>query len=196
MTQARTRFSTFDEYFEWSNEHPDNICYELIDGELIELPPESGFNDLIANYLFLKLVQAGVPFQLVRPGKCEVQVRILQPKDAQNRYPDLVVLRDEHLALTQTRLTIKLDMPPPRLAVEVVSPSSGDRDYVRKRAQYANIGVLEYWIIDPGSRIVTVLELSGTTYATVGVFSSDDRIISPIFPELQLTPEEIFVAAA
>jgi Uma2 family endonuclease len=197
VTQAKTRFTTFDEYFEWSNDYPDNVRHELIDGELTELPPESEPNTAIATFIFVKLMQAGVPLRLLKPYTCEVQVRVLQPKDAQNRYPDLVVLREEHLSLTQKRLTIKLDMPPPGLAVEVVSPGAraSDRDYVRKRAQYANIGIPEYWIVDPEPQTVTVLALDGAVYATVGVFSGSNAIASPTFPHLQLTPAEIFAAA-
>jgi hypothetical protein len=61
-----------------------------------------------------------MPFPLVRPGKCDVQVPVLQTGDAANRIPDLVVLREEHLALTQKRLTVTLDMPPPVMVMEVV----------------------------------------------------------------------------
>jgi hypothetical protein len=37
--------------------------------------------------------------ELIHPGKCEVQVPILYPNDAANRYPHLVVLREEQLEL-------------------------------------------------------------------------------------------------
>ncbi|NDJ19468.1 Uma2 family endonuclease [Myxacorys almedinensis] len=198
MLQAKPRFATFEEYFEWSNDHADHVRYELIDGELIELPPEAEPNTAIAHFLFLNLVQAGVPFRMIKLYQCEIQVRALQPKDAQNRYPDLVVLREEHLALTQKRLTIKLDMPPPQLVVEVVSPgtAASERDYGRKRAQYANIGISEYWIIDPKAQVVTVLALGQGVYVEVGMFRGDDAITSPTFPELRLTPEEVFASAA
>lgn len=197
MTQAKLRFSSFEEYFEWSNDYLDGVRHELIDGELIELAPESGINDRIANYLFLKLVQAGVPFQLISPGKCEIQVRVLKPKDSQMRYPDLVVLREEHRTLTQKRLTVKLDMPPPQFAVEVVSTGSSAerRDYQNKRDQYADRGIPEYWIIDRNQQTVMVLELEQGNYNVVDVFSGTDRILSPTFPDLQLTPEELFAAA-
>lgn len=67
MTQA-ARQLTFEEYIslEDSDGLPERRC-EFVDGELVELPPESGSNDAIANYLFLMLVNAGVPFNLVRP---------------------------------------------------------------------------------------------------------------------------------
>ncbi len=44
--------------------------------------------------------------------------------------------------------------PPPDLAVEVLSPSSGDLDRRLKWQDYARHGVSEYWIVDPESRMV------------------------------------------
>lgn len=144
MTQAKPRFSSFEEYLDY-DDGTDN-CYELIDGELVELPPESEPNDTIANFLFLKFVELGIPFRLIRPGKCEVQVPVLQRKDSANRYPDLVIFVEIHLSLLQKRLTIKIEMPPPRLVVEVLSPGKANRsrDLDRKRAQYAQRGIPEY----------------------------------------------------
>jgi Uma2 family endonuclease len=198
MTQTQIRFSSFDDYLAYSAEMADPIRYELIDGELIALPPEAGFNVTIAHFLFLQLVQAGVPFRLIKLYQCEIQVRVLRPKDAQNRFPDLVVLRAEHLALTQNRLTLRLDMPPPQLVVEVVSPGTvaAERDYGRKRDQYANISIPEYWIINPKTQTVTVLTLAAEDYVEVGQFTGGDRLISPTFPDLALTPAAIFAAAA
>lgn len=49
---------------------------------------------------------------------------------------------------------------PPDLAVEIVSPESVDRDYEKKRRQYQEAGVTEYWIVDPMEQKVTLLRLS------------------------------------
>ena len=192
MTQARVTFTSFEEYLSFSDATPMEGRYELIDGELVELPPESELNNWIANYLQFLLVQANVaPLRLIRIHALELQVPILQSKDAANRYPDLVVLRSEHLKLTQRRLTITLDMPPPRLIAEVVSPgkTNRDRDYIYKRAQYAAIGVPEYWLIDPVAQTVMVLSLEGGTYREIGVFGK--QIASIEFPGLELTVEQI-----
>ncbi len=191
MTQAKPRFATFEEYLSYSSELEGR--FQLIDGELIELPPESRFNSTIAIYILLALIKAGISIELIHPGKCEVQVPILNMGDAANRFPDLVTLREEHLDLTQRRLTITLDMPPPCLVVEVVSPgkTNRDRDYINKRAQYAAIGVDEYWIVDPVDQTVLVLELSGEEYKEVQ-FQGGDRILSIAFPNLMLMAEQIF----
>ena len=117
--------------------------YELINGQLVEMPPESIANLIKANRLLLALVQSGVSIDLIFTGRCEVQVPVLQAGDAANRYPDLIVVDEVHVPLMAKRATLTLEMPPPRLVVEVVSPgaSARERDYGRKRLQYAAIGL-------------------------------------------------------
>ncbi|MBC7515169.1 MAG: Uma2 family endonuclease, partial [Alkalinema sp. FL-bin-369] len=148
---------------------------------------ESSGNDAISIFIQLALIAIGVPFKLVRPHSCEVEV-IGKPK---TRFPDLTVLQDIHLTLTEKRLTITRKMPPPRLVVEVVSPGteSNDnykRDYQHKRDQYAAIGVPEYWIVDPEREWVMVGTLVSVAYQFV-IFRGNDAIVSPTFPELKLT---------
>ncbi|MBD2579689.1 Uma2 family endonuclease [Oscillatoria sp. FACHB-1406] len=196
MIQTRPKKLTFEEYLEYEDE-TDNR-YELIDGELIALPPESGLNDFIARFLlFLFASQNLVPLKLLAIHTCEIQVPILQPGDAANRYPDLVVLHEEHWQLTQKRLTITLEMPPPQLVVEIVSPGriGKERDYLRKRAQYAAVSIPEYWIIDPQKQTVSVLLLEGNSGQYCDrVFRGQDSLVSPTFPTLQLTVEQLFAS--
>jgi Uma2 family endonuclease len=194
MTVARPRL-TFEEYLMY-DDGTDNR-YELIQGELVELPPESELNDFMTTHLFLLLISAKVVSpRLIKTHTCEIQVPVISPNDSANRYPDLVILRPEHLELTQKRLTITLDMPAPLLIAEVVSPgqSNRDRDYKNKRAQYARRAIPEYWIIDPESCVVTILKLESGQYVEIGAYRGSDRINSDTFANLQLTAEEIFVA--
>ena len=55
----------------------------------------------------------------------------------------------------------------PAIAFEVVSEGSEarTRDYVTNREEYLAYGLLEYWILDPESRRVTVLMRDGDTWA-------------------------------
>ena len=194
MTQAKVRFPNFEAYLSYSNAMDMEGRYELMNGELVELPPESRLNSTIAVRILLLLVAAGIPVALIHPGKCEIQVPTLRPKYPANRFPDLVVLRPEHLQLTQKRLTITLEMPPPRLIVEVVSPGkpNQDRDYIDKRAQYAAIGVPEYWLLDQAAQTMLVLTLEGQDYREVGLFKGDEAITSVEFTALRLAVGQVF----
>ena len=191
MIQAHKQKLTFEEYLTYEDD-TDNR-YELIDGELVTLPPESEPNTAIVSYLFLMLVNSGIAWRCIKLHICEIQVPILREGDAANRYPDLVVLRPEHILLTASRLTVTIDMPPPQLVVEVVSPGrvGRERDYDRKRAQYAARGIPEYWIVDPQEQMVAVLRLESGQYVEVGVFQGEQALISPAFPQLSLTAQQV-----
>lgn len=108
-------------------------------GVLIEMPTEPEFNAWLSLALQLYFIRAGlVKPRLTHRYNCELEVPVLKPKQARNRFPDFVILQPEHIELTQKRLTIRLDMPPPVLVMEVVSPGQPNRsrDYEDKRAQY------------------------------------------------------------
>ena len=195
MAYTQAKFATFEDYLAHSDEMALVGRFQLIDGELVELPPESEPNDFVADNLQFYLAMANLlPRRLVKTHTCEVQVPVLHPKDPANHFPDLVILREEHLALTQRRLTITLDMPPPRLIAEVVSPgkTNRDRDTIPKRSQYAALGVPEYWLIDPDGKTVTVLTLSGEDCQTIGTFSGSESIQSQELPGLSLPVEQLF----
>ena len=181
MTFTKTRFSSFEAYLTADVSDLPEGRYEYWDGELVEVIAESSFNDALANYLYLLMVQAGIYHKLIRPHSCEVEV-IGKPK---TRFPDLTVLDDVHLVLMDKNTRVTRDMPPPRLVVEVVSPGAESkpnytRDYRDKRNQYAAIAIPEYWIIDPDRAWFMVGTLIGNRYQ-FATFRDDDAIVSPHF---------------
>jgi Uma2 family endonuclease len=109
------RFQSFDEYLLYNDD--SEKFYELFNGELIEMPPESGLNIQIATFLLLKFAEI-LDYRRVRGQGLELEVRG-EPK---NRYPDLTIIREEHIQQLSKRNTIRLSMAPPLLVIEVVSP--------------------------------------------------------------------------
>ena len=192
MVKTPTKL-TFEEYLEY-DDGTDNH-YELLNGELVKLPPESGINQRIALTIMYELAKL-INYLLIYPGGCELQVT----GNPQNRYPDLVVLREEHLKQTQKRLTITLEMLPPQLVAEVVSPYKNQdddnyqRDYVDKVQQYQQRGIPEYWIIDPQAKLITVLTLKNDSYECQK-FQGNKQIVSQTFPDLKLTAAQIIKAS-
>lgn len=190
MLQVKTRqhrFDSFEEYLLY-NDDSENF-YELFNGELIKMPPESGFNIEIATFLLLKFAKI-LGYRRVRGQGLELEVRG-EPK---NRYPDLTIIREEHIQQLSKRNTIRLSMAPPLLAIEVVSPGElqRNRDYIAKRIQYEDCGIPEYWIVDPQTQTILVLELQGNSYTEFGSFSGDDIVLSPGFSELNLKVSQVF----
>ncbi|MDK2413409.1 Uma2 family endonuclease, partial [Aphanizomenon sp. PH219] len=53
-------------------------------------------------------------------------------------------------------------------------------------------GIPEYWIIDPQTQSILVLELINEIYHEIGIFSGDDLVLSPQFNSLNLKVSPIF----
>ncbi|MDB9312529.1 Uma2 family endonuclease [Spirulina sp. CS-785/01] len=157
--------------------------YELEDGRLLYMPSESDINQRIASFLFAYLVQLGIPFYCLRIG-AEIAVSGTR---ATVRLPDLMVLSEELAQEMKgaSRSFVTLEMLPPRLVVEVVSPGQENeqRDYRYKRSQYQARGIAEYWIIDPIRGQITVLNLVSGLYEEA-VFTGDAVIASELLSEL------------
>lgn len=163
--------------------------YELVNGELVVMPPESDLNQRIAMFLLVYFSQQGIPSYRLRIG-AEI---VVSGSRATTRLPDLIILSEELATALEgaSRSTITIDMPPPLLVVEVVSPGkeNADRDYRYKRSEYAARGIAEYWIVDQVQGRVTVLEWVEGLYEEK-VFQGE-AIVSGLLGVLQLTTEQV-----
>ncbi len=191
MVQANPQIQTFEDFLNHT-EAVDGF-FELTNGVLVEMPPESYENIRRALKLY-DVLRLMVDVQQICPQGLALAV----PGQPKNRYPDLTVLRPEHPeqmnALGQAAIT--LDMAPPLLVVEVVSPGAENhrRDYVEKRNQYEWRGIPEYWILDPVLAQVTVLSLTENGYEPA-IFTGDNVIQSPTFPDFPLTAADMLNVA-
>ncbi len=162
--------------------------YELENGKLIDMPSESDINQRIVSFLFAFSLGLGVPSYRIRVG---VEI-VVSGTRASLRIPDLVVLSEE-LATEMdgaSRSIVLMDMPPPLLVVEVVSPNQEKRDYRYKRTEYAARGIAEYWIVDPIAQKVTVLEWVEGLYEE-RVFTGENKIESSVLGSLDLTVDRV-----
>jgi len=142
----------------------DDYRYELLDGVLLVSPAPGGSHQIAVTGVF-RLLDAGAPPEMF----VGVAPYDFTHRDTTSLEPDVFVVRRAELA--ERRMTT-----PPLLAVEVVSPSSRRIDRGSKRLAYEEFGVPAYWIADPGTRSITVLELDGATYAERAVITGDETV--------------------
>ena len=110
-------------------------------------------------------------------------------REGKFREPDLLLLLDRSDARYGDRYWLGAD-----LVAEVVSADDPDRDLVVKRADYAEAGIPEYWIVDPRNETVTVLVLEGNGYVERGVFASGDTTTSPLLAGFAVDVTALFDA--
>lgn len=184
-----TQPMTLEDYLNFTD-GTDNR-YELVEGTLIAMPPESDLNNRIASFLYACFLKLGIPSaQLSMKAQVAVSGRL-----ATARQPDLMVLSEEAAAALRgaKQRLINYDMPPPALVVEVVSPNQENRDYRHKRTEYASCHIPEYWIVDPQAEKVTILEWVDGIYEE-RIYQGEQTIVSPRFPQANLTAAQVLVA--
>ena len=201
MTVATDRRMTLKEYLVY--EDGTDIRYELEDGVLVEMGAETPLNPRIAAMLMFLFGDLGIDRKFLAIGH-QIEVR---SRYATVRQPDLIVHTVESdEALSGHEKVLRLGAPSPLLVVEVASQTTTDatsrkRDYEQKPKEYADRGISEMWIVDPDRAWVKVGTLADDTYQ-FETFQGDDAltsgrsetIISPAFPELNLTATQVLSA--
>ncbi|BCX08340.1 MULTISPECIES: Uma2 family endonuclease [Fischerella] len=203
MTQALSKIVTFDEFIAW---YPENsgVRYELHNGEIVEMTQPTGKHERIKGFsaaeLTLEFRRLNLPYFI--PNQA-----IVKPPERESGYfPDVLILNDAALAdepLWEKSSTVTKGTSIP-LVIEVVSTNWRD-DYYLKLADYEEMGIPEYWIVDyaalgarkfignPKQPTFSVYQLIDGEYQ-VSQFRGSEKILSATFPELKLTAEQVFNA--
>lgn len=183
---AATALLTFEDYLTYDDGSENR--YELVDGELVAMSPPAMEHFLIAK--FLEQALDSEVKRLQHPWICfrESGIRTGLRK---SRITDVAMVTLEQAQELKGRSVIFSTSP--LLVIEVVSPDSVTRDYRYKRTEYAALEIPEYWIVDPLESKVTVLIFNEGLYEEA-VFGDGQALVSPTFPELTLTVEQILAA--
>ncbi|QLE43530.1 Uma2 family endonuclease [Nostoc sp. C052] len=197
MTQAIPKLVTFEEFVDWLPENR-RIRYELHKGEIVEMAQPVGEHEEVKGFLTMKL-SASID-RLNLPYVIPNQAIVRPPEKDSGYFPDVLVLNRANLEnekLWKKQSTVSLGASIP-LAIEVVSTNWRD-DYYLKYADYEEMGILEYWIVDyaalggrnfignPKQPTISVCNLVDGEYQ-ISKFRESDSIVSQTFPELNLTP--------
>jgi Uma2 family endonuclease len=201
MLQTLPKITTFQEFVDWLPENSD-VRYELHHGNIVEMAQPVGEHEEIKGFLNVE-----ISFEIKRLGLSygiPNQV-IVRPDDKDSGYfPDVLVMNRANLPnesrwKKESILSSGASIP---LVIEVVSTNWRD-DYYSKFADYEEMGILEYWIVDyaalggrnfignPKQPTISICNLVEEEYQ-ISKFQNGDRLISQTFPDLNLTVNQIF----
>lgn len=203
MTQALFKPITVQEFLEWIPENSDKR-YELHNGAIVEMSQPIGEHEDVTGFLNIEISseikRLKLPYSIPKTA-------LVQSATSDSTYsPDVLVLnkpalKSEELWAKYSTVQSGASIP---LVVEVVSTNWRD-DYYKKMGEYEEIKILEYWIVDylglggikyigsPKQPTLSIYNLVDDEYQ-VSQFRGEQRIISTVFPELNLTAQQIFNA--
>ncbi len=165
---------------------PDDERYELLGGELVMAPAPRLPHQMICMelgallHMFVKTSGLG----RVYPSPCDV---VLSETDVVQ--PDLLFVANERAHILFDGDNVQ---GAPDLVVEILSPSTAERDRRFKRALYARYGVSEYWLVDPDARTVTVLLLGASDFEEVAHYGAGETLTSPTLPGFTVDLDDLF----
>lgn len=171
-------------YSDYLNTPEDKRC-ELLDGELFATPARNEAH---------QRTQAELGYHLMTFVKTRSLGRIYYSStdvvlsDIDVVQPDLLFVSDERRHI----ITPDNIQGAPDLVVEILSPSTAERDRGYKRALYAQHGVREYWVVGADAGVITVLLLGEEGYEVVDTFGEGDTLTSPTLAGFSLEVDEIF----
>lgn len=194
---------TFEEFLNWDDD--SGRSFELVNGVAMPLSEPTAKHEDVVNGLCRLLVDHCQLLNLPYVPRQSKQVRLNSaPGEIESsRKADIVVfVKEEWERMRRSSASAAAYIPPP-LVIEIVSTNWRD-DYRIKLNEYETLGILEYWIVDyaglggvqyigsPKQPTVTVNCLIDGEYQAQR-YQGEVTIISPTFPQLELTIAQIVV---
>lgn len=158
---------------------------EFVDGSIEVLPMPTDKHQVISRFLFLAL------FALTQQigGSVLYAPLRLRIREGKYREPDLLFIGDADDPRRQNAYWLGAD-----LVMEIVSPDDPERDTKVKRADYAEVGIAEYWIVNPENETILVLQLKSNQYDEHGVFHRGDKATSVLLADFAVLVNDVFDA--
>jgi Uma2 family endonuclease len=146
MKPTQPRYTwTYDEFARLPN---DGNRYEVIDGEVLVTPSPSPTHQHVLATLIIAL-RSFVDGERIGVVLPDVDLLFVE---GQFLRPDLLFVPNA----ARPGIASRGVEGTPGLVVEILSPSSGSIDQVKKPRRYRDFGVPEYWVVDPAEQAVWV----------------------------------------
>ncbi len=165
----------------------DGNIYELFEGELsVAKAPSLKHQEIIGRFttiLYNYLDNNPIGRVWITPGVIFDEYN--------SAIPDLIFIANERIPQIASGIHV---VGAPDLAIEIMSPGSENvrRDQIVKRQTYARFGVKEYWIVEPIVEVLEITRLQEHILASVAVYRNEDKIESPLMPNLSFTIKDVF----
>lgn len=181
---------TYADYKTW----PDNERWELINGEAFDMSPapkrkHQKVSIALSTQIFVSLEGKSCE---VYSAPMDVKLSAIPGEDENDI--DIVVQPDILVVCKPDKLDEDGCNGAPDWVIEILSPSTSYKDENEKLLLYEKYGVKEYWIIQPGAKMVFIyiLDKDGT-YKKPEVAKKDEIISSYAVPEVEIDLNKVFL---
>lgn len=163
----------------------DGRRWELFEGDFLVTPAPTPLHQRISRRL-----QYALMTQLEHAGLAEVYNAPIDVvfDDHNVVQPDLAIVSSTRASM----ITARAIEGPPDVVVEILSPSTLDRDRLLKKRLYERFGVREYWVVDPQHGFVEAHRLGSSGYELRQRCDRASTLHCPDFPALEVPLAPVF----
>ncbi|GIW23619.1 MAG: hypothetical protein KatS3mg068_2626 [Candidatus Sericytochromatia bacterium] len=184
LTKTKEKIWTYKEYLEIEDENR----YEILKGKLVMAPAPNRFHQDICGNLYFLIKKYLQKNNIGKIYTSPIDVVLREDIVVQ---PDLVIVLKENYKILQEKGIIGI----PDIVIEIISPSSVERDLIHKKNIYEEAGIKEYWIVFPKEKMIEILFLNkDKQYDVFHIFSieKNKKLTSPLLKKLEINLNEIF----
>lgn len=163
----------------------DGRRYELYNGEVFVVPSPLPRHQIVQH----RLTEVLSAYSRQHGGLCVDSPIDIVFSDSDVLQPDIVYFSPARKHLIDLNSAIR---HPPDLCVEILSPSTAERDRGRKMEMFARFGVKEYWIVDPAGAALEQYGLEAAAYELRVRAMGNEMIKGPLLPGLSFEVQQIF----
>ena len=173
--------STYADYLKT----PEGGKYQLIDGEIIEMPSPKSIHQQIIVLLSSEFIQK---IHKKKKGVVFVAPMDVYLSETETYQPDVFIILNENTSIIEEN-RIK---GAPDLVVEILSPSTAYYDLRHKKNIYEASGVKEYWILDPIEKSLEIYSLKENKFILKAEYKQGEIAKSLLIADLEINLTEVF----
>jgi Uma2 family endonuclease len=183
MTQSLTSPIEFT-YEDYCN-LPEDKRYEIIEGKIHMVPAPVPFHQRVSRRISLTIESFVSKNNLGEIFYSPIDVVLSETNVIQ---PDIVFISKDKLSI----IGEKYIEGAPDLVIEILSPSTEQKDRTMKLKLYNTFGVKEYWIASPQGRTIEKYTLQELTLQLTDIYTIQQILTSELLPGLKLNIKDIF----
>lgn len=167
---------TVDDYLQLE----EGLLAQLIDGEIVMSPAPTPLHQRTLRNLYNELNQANLKGEL-----------LFAPIDLFIDHKN--VLQPDLVFITHSKANIVTERGiegAPDLVIEILSPSNSHLDRSTKKRLYFEVGVVEYWMVDPRSKTVEIF--TNSSDAPILYSTKNTELNSPLLSGTTFQMENVF----
>lgn len=180
---------TYADYLTWDDE---DRC-EIIAGEFYSMSPAP-----IRKHQRIVSTLSGEIYGYLKGKPCEVYIAPFDVRLSEDTSDDHVIENvvqpDLSVFCDENKLDDRGAVGAPDLVIEVLSPSTKDKDMNTKLLLYQRFGVTEYWIIDLDKKVVLTYTIDdfGRYPEAISLTNPSDLLTSKVLESFEIKLSEIF----